>query len=296
MQFGLNLPAFGEYSDPRYLADIAKEAEDAGWDGFFIWDHMIFDPSWHPIGDTWVGLAAVALNTSRVRIGPLLTPLPRRRPWKLSREVVGVDQLSNGRLILGVGIGDPVQWEFGFFGEETDAKRRAGQLDEGLEILMGLWTGEMFGYEGKHYQLQPMRWRPRPVQTPRVPIWVGGNWPNKPPFRRAARWEGVIPIFREGENTEQHWREMIAYVKQHRTSDEPYDIVLSGQTSGANTADDQATIAKAAAVGATWWIESVDPWRFGQDWENQWSSEYTALMNERIRQGPPKPPSAGGAS
>lgn len=288
MQYGLNLPPFGEYSDARYLANIAREAEEAGWDGFFIWDHMIFDPSWHPIGDTWVGLAAVAMNTSRVKIGSLLTPLPRRRPWKLAREAVAVDQLSNGRLILGVGIGDPVVWEFGFFGEETDAKVRAEQLDEGLEILMGLWSGEMFNYTGKHYQLEPMKFTPRPVQTPRIPIWVGGNWPNKRPFRRAARWDGVLPIVRPGDQTEQDWHDLVAYVNQHRTADGPYDIVLSGQTSGANTPEDQEVLRKAAGVGATWWIEDVSPWRFGFDWEAAWSSDASELMNERIRKGPPQ--------
>ncbi len=287
MKYGLNLPAFGEYSDPRYLANVAREAEDAGWDGFFIWDHMIFDPSWHPIGDTWVGLAAVALNTSRVKIGTLLTPLPRRRPWKLAREVVGVDQLSNGRLILGVGIGDPAQWEFGFFGEETDARIRAEQLDEGLEILMGMWTGEMFEYEGKHYQLKPMRFTPTPVQTPRIPIWVGGNWPNKRPFRRAARWDGVVPIVPQG-NFDDDWRDLVAYVKQHRASDEPYDIVYSGQTSITNADEDQQQLQKATDLGATWWIEDISPWRFGQNWEDQWSSDKTELMNERIRNGPPR--------
>ena len=181
MQYGINLPPFGDFGDPRALAELAHEAEQAGWDGFFIWDHIIFDPSFHPMVDPCVGLAAVALSTSRIRIGTMLTPLPRRRPWKLARETVSLDRLSNGRLILGVGIGDPVQWDYGFFGEETDARVRAQHLDEGLDIVAGLWSGERFSYQGQHYQLQEMIFLPKPVQ-PRIPIWVGGNWPNKPPL------------------------------------------------------------------------------------------------------------------
>src|SRR5689334_9455775 len=156
MYYGINLPPFAEFGDARVLADLAVEAEIAGWDGFFIWDHMVFDPTWHPIVDPWVGLAAVAMRTTRIRLGTMLTPLPRRRPWKLARETVALDRLSEGRLILGVGIGDPVQWEFGFFGEPTDAKQRASMLDEGLQVLTGLWSGALFSFSGEHYQLQEM--------------------------------------------------------------------------------------------------------------------------------------------
>ena len=127
MRFGINLPPFGEFGDARALAELAREAESVGWDGFFIWDHILFDPSWHPMVDPWVGLAAVAMATTTIRLGTLVTPLPRRRPWKLARETVSLDRLAGGRLILGVGIGDPVTWEYGFFGEPTDARQRAGQ-------------------------------------------------------------------------------------------------------------------------------------------------------------------------
>lgn len=288
MKFGINLPPFGDFGEARALAELAQEAEQAGWDGFFIWDHIVFDPSWHPMVDPWVGLAAVAQATRRMRIGTMLTPLPRRRPWKLARETVSVDRLAGGRLILGVGIGDPVQWEFGFFGEQTDARIRAEQLDEGLAVLTGLWSAAPFSYAGKHYQLQEVMFRPGPAQTPRIPIWVGGWWPNKPPFRRAARWDGVIPSGRDGCLTPEQWREIVAYIGEHRTSDAPYDLVHTGTTHGEQPAADAATAAGYAEAGCTWWIEDVSPWRFGWKWEDEWSPDASALMRERVRRGPPR--------
>src|SRR5512144_2908637 len=130
MRFGISIPAFADFSDPRALAELARDAETAGWDGFFIWDAIFFDPTFHPIADPLVALAAVALRTHDMSIGTMITPVARRRPWKLARETVSVDRLSNGRLILGVGLGDPVQWDFGFFDEVTDSKTRARRLDE----------------------------------------------------------------------------------------------------------------------------------------------------------------------
>ena len=194
MHFGITLPAFADFSDPHALAELARAAETAGWDGFFIWDHIFFDPTFHPIADTWVALGAVALSTERLRIGTMITPMARRRPWKLACETVSVDQLSNGRLTLGVGLGDPVQWDFGFFDEVTDPKIRGRRLDEGLDVLTGLWSGQPFSYQGEQYNVKEVTFRPTPVQSPRIPIWVGGWWPNKPPLRRAARgMESALP-------------------------------------------------------------------------------------------------------
>src|SRR5689334_13471095 len=179
---------------------MARDAEAAGWDGFFLWDHVILWPT--PTCDPWVALAAVALATERVRIGPLVTPLPRRRITKLARETVTLDHLSNGRLVLGVGIGlGPWEWEY--LGEETDLRTRGAMLDEGLELLTKLWSGEPVMHEGRFYTCRgdkgpndptpiPTPFLPRPVQ-PRIPVWVAGTWPKKPPFRRAARWDGVVP-------------------------------------------------------------------------------------------------------
>ena len=288
MRFGIGLPAFADFSDPRRLAELAQQAEMAGWDGFFIWDAMFFDPTFHPIADPWVSLAAVSMQTQRLQIGTLVTPIARRRPWKLARETVSVDRLSNGRLILGVGLGDPVQWDFGFFDEVTDPKIRARRLDEGLDILTGLWSGQPFRYQGEQFNVKEVTFCPTPVQSPRIPIWVGGWWPNKPPLRRAARWDGVCPIKWGGSITPVEWRELLAYVQQYRTSTAPLDAVHSGATPGDNPAEDAAIVEPYADAGVTWWIEPVDPWRFGWSYEVPWPPEATVLMRERIQQGPPR--------
>jgi alkanesulfonate monooxygenase SsuD/methylene tetrahydromethanopterin reductase-like flavin-dependent oxidoreductase (luciferase family) len=288
MRFGIGLPAFADFSDPHKLAELAHEAEVAGWDGFFIWDAIFFDPTFHPIADPWVSLAAVALRTQQLRIGTMITPIARRRPWKLARETVSIDQLSNGRLILGVGLGDPVQWDFGFFDEVTDSKIRARRLDEGLDILTGLWSGQPFSYQGEQYNVKEVTFRPTPVQSPRIPIWVGGWWPNKPPLRRAARWDGVYPLKWGGSITPAEWREILDYVQQHRTSTAPFDAVHSGATPGDKPEEAAAIVEPYAEAGVTWWIEPVDPWRFGWSFEVAWAPEATILMRERVQQGPPR--------
>ena len=287
MRFGVSIPAFADFSDPRALAALAREAEDAGWDGFFVWDAVFFDPTFHPMADPWVSLAAVALSTQRLRIGTLVTPIARRRPWKLARETVSVDWLSNGRLTLGVGLGDPVQWDFGFFDETTDPKIRARRLDEGLEILSGLWSSQPFSYQGEQFNLKEVIFRPAPIQSPRIPIWVGGWWPNKPPLRRAARWDGVCPIKGGDPITPQEWRELLAYIQKRRTRDTPFDAVHSGATPGDDLAKAVEIVEPYEQAGVTWWIEPIDPWRFGWSYEVPWSPEATILMRERVRQGPP---------
>ena len=292
LKFGMSVPPFGDFANPRALAELAKQAEDAGWDGFFIWDHMMFDPTFHPITDPWVGLTAVALQTTRIRFGTMITPLARRRPWKVARETVALDHASNGRFILGVGLGDPVQWDFGFFGEETDSKDRAKRLDESLEILAGLWSGEPFSYQGAHYTIQQVHFLPRPVQQPRIPIWVAGWWPNKPPMRRAARWDGAIPIGSGSSIPAEEWRTIIDFIHAHRPVDAPFDFVHTGASPGDNPMEAGQMVAPYWEAGVTWWIEAIDPWRFGWKWEDKWSSEASARMQERIAQGPPRP--AGG--
>jgi alkanesulfonate monooxygenase SsuD/methylene tetrahydromethanopterin reductase-like flavin-dependent oxidoreductase (luciferase family) len=288
MRFGITLPPFADFSDPRTLAELAHEAEAAGWDGFFIWDAIFFDPTFHPVADPWVSLAAVALNTEHIRIGTMVTPLARRRPWKLARETVSVDRLSNGRLILGVGLGDPVQWDFGFFDEVTDSKTRARKLDEGLDVLTGLWRGQPIRYQGEQYNMKEVTFRPIPLQTPRIPIWVGGWWPNKPPLRRAARWDGVCPGKWGGTITPDEWRELLAYIGKYRTATTPFDAIHSGSTPGDNPSQAAELVESYAQAGVTWWVESIDPWRFGWSWEVPWAPEATVLMRERVRQGPPK--------
>src|SRR5690348_5018854 len=152
MQYGISVPNFGAYFDPRVLAALARDAEQAGWDGFFLWDHMLgFYPGPVPVVDPWVALAAIAMATERVRIGPMVTPLPRRRPQKLARETLSLDRLSGGRLTLGIGLGGDPGGELTAFGEELDPPTRGRMLDEGLELLVDLWSGENVLHRGEHY-------------------------------------------------------------------------------------------------------------------------------------------------
>jgi alkanesulfonate monooxygenase SsuD/methylene tetrahydromethanopterin reductase-like flavin-dependent oxidoreductase (luciferase family) len=274
MQYSISIPNFAE--NPRSLVELAREAEAAGWNGFFLWDSLLFDTQGVPIVDPWVTLAAIAATTQRIRIGTMVTPLPRRRPWKLARETASLDQLSQGRLILGVGLGEPVQEDFACFGEQTNTRLRAAMLDEGLEVLQGLWSGRPFSYHGEHYQIEEVVFLPTPLQSPRIPIWVGGHWPHTAPMRRAARWDGVNPI-KAGTFLPADLREIVTYIKAHRSTDSPFEVVAGGYTPG----DDVASWAEA---GATWWLEVLDPWRFG--WEKQHPLPFAA-MHARIHQGPP---------
>ena len=289
MLYAVSLPNFDEHWHPRTLARLAREAEEVGWDGFFIWDHMLFNPyKGLAISDPWVALAAIALNTQRIRIGPMVTPLPRRRPWKLAREVVSIDHLSNGRLILGVGLGAPPREEFEFLGEESNDKVRAAKLDEGLDVLTGLLSGQKFGYQGEHYQIEETVFLPQPVQA-HVPIWVAATWPHKRPLRRAARFDGIFPISENANLTPAMLQETVSYIRQHRETDAPFDVVAAGATPGNDPARGEEIVASYAEVGANWWMEDVSMWRF-KAW-NSWLEPYVwpkEEIEERIRQGPPK--------
>ncbi len=177
---GIFVAPFGELSDPRVVAELAAEAEAAGWDGFFLWDHVAYRDPVREIADPWVTMAAIAMTTSRVVTGPLVTPLPRRRPHQLARETVTLDRLlGGGRLVLGVGVGSENTEEFdpARFGEEGDMRARAKLLDEGLDAVKRYWDGEF---------------EPTPVQP--IPIWVAARYPNRRPLRRAARHDGLFPI------------------------------------------------------------------------------------------------------
>jgi alkanesulfonate monooxygenase SsuD/methylene tetrahydromethanopterin reductase-like flavin-dependent oxidoreductase (luciferase family) len=225
------------------------------------------------------------MRTARVRIGTTVTPLPRRRPWKLARETVSIDRLSGGRLILGVGIGGgEAEWDH--LGEETDLRTRGAMLDEALDVLVGLWQGEPFSYDGQFYHVKDATFTPRPVQRPRIPIWVGGFWPHKAPFRRAARWDGMFPLFQfDSDEAElDQFKAAMAYVEARRESDAPFDVIAMGVTPGEG--DDQAQQVRAyQTAGATWWLELIAPFRFdrGLD-EEPWP---LAAMRERVCQGPP---------
>lgn len=278
MRYGFIIPR----GDLTTILDLAGDAEAAGWDGVFYWDGIYIEGA-GPMYDPWVVLGAVAQRTTRVRIGAILTPPSRRRPWKLARETVTVDHLSHGRLILPVGLGALDDGGFARVGEPTDRKTRAALLDESLAILTGLWTGQPFSYQGEHYHLDEMTFLPPPVQAPRIPIWVVGVWPSPKSMARVLRYDGLLPSVRGPDGTftdvtPDDIRAMSAYVAEHRpTTAPPFDIVMEGETPGDDPAAAAAIVRPFADAGATWWTESR--WDFSVPMD---------AIRTRVRQGPPR--------
>ncbi|MGO9340921.1 MAG: LLM class flavin-dependent oxidoreductase [Acidimicrobiales bacterium] len=193
MRHAIFVPNFGAFCDPALVADLAHRAESAGFDGWFLWDHVIYRNRDEPLADPWITLAAVAVNTSSITLGPMVTPLPRRRPWNVARQAATLDHLSGGRVVLGVGIGSLGTVEFTGFGEVEDLITRGSMLDEGLELIEALWSGEEVHHQGPHYRVEGVSFRPLPLQSP-LPVWVAAVWPNRKPMRRAARWQGIVPL------------------------------------------------------------------------------------------------------
>lgn len=264
MKRGISLPNFGDFADLRLLADLASRAEAAGFDGFFLWDH-IHSTGWMPgtppapvpAVDPWVALGPIAMATSRIRIGTMVTPLPRRRPWKLARETVTIDHLSGGRLVLGVGLGFPPYDEFGRFGEPEDERQRAELLDDGLAILTGLWSGEPTTYHGKRLSVEGVHMLPAPVQQPRIPTWCAGMWPIRAPFRRAARWDGAFPISPTGDLlAPAEIADVASFIRRHRGGLEGFDLA-AGINPASLSADERVDLeGRYAEAGATWLITS----------------------------------------
>jgi alkanesulfonate monooxygenase SsuD/methylene tetrahydromethanopterin reductase-like flavin-dependent oxidoreductase (luciferase family) len=248
MHNGLFLPIFGELSDPRVTARLAAEAEEAGFDGVFVWDHVQYRAPATHIADAWITLAAMAVATERVRIGPLVTPLPRRRPHVVARQATAIDQLSGGRLVLGVGTGRDSARELSAFGEELDDGTRGEMLDEALEVVTALWSGDEVRHEGAHYIAGGVTFEPTPLQRPRVPVWVAGRWPYRKPLHRAARYDGYFPIDLEAPG---QLAELVGELHERRTSGSPVDVVVEGWPG-----DDPAPW---AAEGATWWLVRFSP-------------------------------------
>jgi alkanesulfonate monooxygenase SsuD/methylene tetrahydromethanopterin reductase-like flavin-dependent oxidoreductase (luciferase family) len=193
MQYGLDITPAGPWGTPGQIAELAALAEQVGWDGVFCEDYVSFPSDDEPVDtyDVWITLALVAQATTRVTIGTMVTPLPRRRPWNVASQAMTVDHLSRGRLALGVGIGDLERRNFASFGETTEPVQRGAMLDEGLEVIDRLWSGDPVTFHGDHYQLDEATLRPRPVARPRIPIWVGGALTKPRPRRRALRWDGA---------------------------------------------------------------------------------------------------------
>lgn len=277
MKYGLDMPTTGEFADARALADLAAEAETAGWDGFFIWDALLGGGEQpQAVLDPWIALTAIALRTQRIRIGLTALPLPRHRPWLAARRLANLDQLSGGRLICAVGLGYSER-DFAAFGDDFSPSVRAEELDEALAIMDGLWRGEPFSFAGKHYTVNDAALLPRPVQTPRIPVWVAGGWPRHGPFRRAGRWDGALVKSVHAETRRwlslDDFRSCVAYVREQRGDrGDPFDIVASGETPD-EPAEARDRMAALEAAGATWWTEEGLGWSLDE-------------MRQRIRNGP----------
>jgi alkanesulfonate monooxygenase SsuD/methylene tetrahydromethanopterin reductase-like flavin-dependent oxidoreductase (luciferase family) len=232
MKRGLYLAPFDELANPRVLADLASHAEARGWDGLFLWDRIIYPPRERAVADVWVALSAIASATEKLRLGPMITPLGRRRVQKVARETVTLDHLSRGRLNFGAGLGNVE--DLVPFGEVLDPRKRALRLDQSLNRLRDLWGGEF---------------QPIPVQRPRIPIWVAGSWPHRRPVRRAVRWDGLFPIDLPGPD---ELAELAEEIKESRAgSESPFDLVVEIPP-GADTSP--WTVA-----GATWALTSFEP-------------------------------------
>jgi len=256
--------------DPRTQAELAAEAEAAGWDGVFTWDGIAIGLT--DTYDPWVVMAAMAMRTSRVTLGAIVTPPARRRPWKLAREAMTVDRLSDGRLVLPVGLGALDDGAFGNVGEPTEARVRAERLDESLAILGGLWSGEPFGFEGRHYRFGPMTFRPPPIQRPRIPIWVVAVHGSERSLARALRYDGIVAQVEDPAG--------IAALADaagagRPAGGRPFEIVAQGQTPP-DHARATEIVSPFAAAGATWWIDA------------DWDGSTVETVRRRVAAGPPR--------
>jgi len=281
MRYAVGIPNVGDYGDPGLLVELAGEAERSGWDGVLVWDHVAYRERGWPVADPTVAVTAIAMATSRVRVGVIANAIPRRRPWKLARETATLDVLSAGRLIVGAGLGSQAVEEYEAFGEDGDAKVRAEKLDEGLEVLAGLWLGEPFAHTGKRYTVAEQRFLPKPIQVPRIPVWVAGKWPSRPPFRRAARWDGVIPthaaVGHADTMTPAQLDEVVRYTLDHRPEAlGPLEVAVEGHTGGRDRAADHDRVSALQAAGMTWWVEKLG-----------WFNGSPSVAMDRVRAGPP---------
>ncbi|MCX6050096.1 MAG: LLM class flavin-dependent oxidoreductase [Chloroflexi bacterium] len=272
MKYGFVIPG----GSPRECTELAAEAEQAGWDGVFISEVV-----WG--FDAWVILAGMAMVTQRVKLGTMLTPVSRRRPWKLASELLTLDHLSNGRALLSAGLG-AIDTGFANFGEATDRKLRAELLDEGLAIITGLWRGQPFNFQGKHYQVQETTFfpPPPPIQQPRIPIWVVGAWPRTRSMQRVARYDGWLTSKMEASGfsvdvTAEEIKAAKAFIDEHRIEASPFDIIKEGETPGDEPQKAAAIVHTYAEMGYTWWIESK--WDYADGMPG---------VRKRIQQGPPR--------
>ena len=251
---GLFLPPFDAIADPGIVADVAVEAEEAGWDGGFVWDHLLYAEPVRAIADPWICCAAIAARTSRILFGPMVTPLSRRRPQVVARQAVSLDRLSGGRLVLGFGLGDDGRVrELSRFGEETDAKTRAAVLDESLGVLRSLLSGEPVDHDGPHVRAEGVTFLPTPVHPGGIPVWIGGRWPNRAPLRRAVRYEGAFLISVDTPEDLREARRVLADLRETQGDTMAgFDVVVQLAPG--------ADVAPWAAAGAGWVLTQVGPY------------------------------------
>jgi alkanesulfonate monooxygenase SsuD/methylene tetrahydromethanopterin reductase-like flavin-dependent oxidoreductase (luciferase family) len=260
---GLFLPIFDELADPTVLARLAARAEGHGWDGVFLWDHVVYRPPVAAATDPWIALAAMAAATRRIELGPMVTPLARRRPWIVARQAVALDHLSGGRFVLGLGLGlDSSGGELSRFGEETDDRRRAAMLDEGLTILASLLAGERVDHHGEHYRVADVQFLPRPVRAGGIPLWIAARWPNRRPVARALRHDGVFLIDTADPAS------LAGIVEQAAELGRPFEVVVEGSPG--------ESVEAWALAGATWWLAAFDPF-----------TVTVAAVEEVVDAGPP---------
>jgi alkanesulfonate monooxygenase SsuD/methylene tetrahydromethanopterin reductase-like flavin-dependent oxidoreductase (luciferase family) len=287
-------PTIFEYSEPENLLDLAIITEEAGWDGFFICDHLLLDPEGMlALADPSIMLGAIAAVTEKVMLGSMVTPVSRRRPWKLAKEFASLDQLSNGRVRIGVGLGGMDQ-EFSNFGEDPDKKVLARKTDEGLAIMEQLHTGDAVNFDGEIYQINGARLLPRPVQRPRIPVWVAAMLPFKAGQRRAARWDGIMPQVMPDldesqdisgldmrvimEPSPEQIREVLEFTSALRDNDDPFDMVVSGISYGLDKDAARSKLQSYQDAGTTWWLEWLDCGKPGT----------LEQVREQILAGPPE--------
>jgi probable F420-dependent oxidoreductase len=270
MRYAVDVTGFGSYADASVVAQVAEVAEQSGWDGLFIWDHL----GWVgglPCGDPWVSMTAAAASTTTIRLGFDVTPLPRRRPHVIATAATAVDRLSNGRLILGVGLGG-VPAEYEAFGETGDPKIRAAMLDEALTVITELWTGRRVDHRGRFYTARDVALSPLPVQQPHPPIWIGGS--SRGALRRAAAWDG----YAAGTVDDEHGNTIVEPAELRRrlevigrAGDESFEVAVVGTSARRDEAKRDAY----ADAGATWWLECIHDLRGSLD-----------AMLDRVREGP----------
>jgi alkanesulfonate monooxygenase SsuD/methylene tetrahydromethanopterin reductase-like flavin-dependent oxidoreductase (luciferase family) len=250
---GVTLPIFDGLADPRLIGDLAAEAEAAGWDAVFVWDHVYYRPPVTAVTDPWTAMACIALATERLLLGPMVTPVARRRPHVLARQIATLDQLSSGRFVLGAGLGlDASGGELSRFGEELDDRVRAEMLDEGLGLVRALLGGEPVDHDGAHYRARDVTFLPAPPR--RVPFWIGARWPHKKPLRRAAGYDGLFII---DVDTPDDLRRSLAYVAEVRGNLDDFDVVVQ-----LGEGDDPV---RWEAAGATWWLPNIEPFGLTAD-------------------------------